>query len=147
MNININGKEVESYDLLMKKDNALDIISGKKTLEIRVFSNHYSMIFTDFEQLEKNNKLREVGNDDDCVEPLKGIKYIHFHNYSNSWTLDVKIDEIGLSSMVEEDIEDLHDFDFHDYDNEWQQYKDKDIEDIPMFYWLHIKDIVGRKNI
>lgn len=148
MTININGKEVEAYDLLMKKENALDIISGKKTLEIRAFSNHYSMMFTDFEQLEKNKKLREEGNDDDCIEPLKGIKYVHFHNYNNSWTLDVQIDEIGLSSMCQEDIEDLADgFDFHDYDNEWQQYEGKYIEDIPMFYWLHIKKILGKENL
>lgn len=147
MNININGKEVEAYDLLMKKENALDIISGNKTLEIRVFSNHYAKMFTDQKQLEINEELRREGKDYECIEPIKGIQYVHFHNYNNSWALDVKIDEIGLSSMTEEDIEDLHDFDFHDYDKEWQQYEDKDIEDIPMFYWLHIKDIVGRKNI
>ena len=147
MNINVNGKEVEAYDLLMKKDNALDIISGKKTLEIRVFSNHYATMFTDPKQLAKNEELRKAGKDDDCVEPLKSIQYIHFHNYNNSWSLDVKIDEIGLSSMTEEDIEDLHDFGFHDYDNDWQQYKDKDLEDVPMFYWMHIKEILGKKNI
>ena len=101
----------------------------------------------DIKQLELNEALRKEGKDDECVEPIKGVKYVHFHNYNYSWMLDVEIDEIGLSSMVKDDIEDLNDFNFHDFDNEWQQYKDKDIEDIPMFYWLHIKDIVGRKNI
>lgn len=148
MKIKVNGKEEEAYDLLMKRDNANDIISGRKTVEIRSFNGHYVRMFTDKEQQRKNDELRKAGREDECIEPLKGVQYIRFHNYNYSWMLDVKIDEIGISSVCKEDIEDLAErFGFHDYDNEWQQYEDKDFEDKPIFYWLHIKEIISRKDI
>jgi hypothetical protein len=148
MKIKVKDEEVEAYDLLMRKEYALDIISGKKTLEIREFKSHYVNMFTDKEQLAKNEELRKAGKDDECIEPLKATQYVRFHNYNYSWTLDVEIDEIGISTVCREDIEDLADaFDFHDYDNEWQQYEHLDDDEKPVFYWLHIKEIVGRKGI
>ena len=147
MKINVNGKEVEAYGLKMKKENALEIIAGKKTLEIRSFNPFYCRMFTDKEQLEKNTKLREEGRGDECIEPIKNVQYIHFHDYNNSWFLDVQIDEAGISTMCQEDVEMLaEDFDFHDYDNEWQQFEETSEEEKPIFYWFHIKSIVG-KNI
>jgi hypothetical protein len=148
MKIKVKGEEVEAYSLLMRKEYALDIISGKKTLEIRSFNSHYGSMFTDKEQLAKNEELRKAGKDDECVTPLKDIWYVRFHNYNYSWTLDVEIDEMDISTVCQEDIEDLAEwFGFHDYDNEWQQYEHLDDDEKPIFYWLHIKEIVGRKGI
>jgi hypothetical protein len=148
MKIKVKDKEVEAYSLLMRKEYALDIISGKKTLEIRSFNSHYVDMFTDKEQLAKNEELRKAGKDDECVEPFKPTSYARFHNYNYSWVLDVEIDEIGISTVCKEDIEELaEDFNFHDYDNEWQQYEHLDDDEKPVFYWLHIKKIVGRKGI
>ena len=52
MKIKVEGKEVEAYNLLMRKEYAMDIVSGKKTLEIREFKSHYVDMFTDKEQLK-----------------------------------------------------------------------------------------------
>lgn len=148
MRIKVDGKEVEAYDLLMRKEYALDIISGKKTLEIREFKSHYVRMFTDKDQLKKNEGLRKEGKDDECVDPFKLVSYIRFHNYDYDWILDVRIDEIGIGTMCQGDIEDLADsFGFHDYDNEWQQYEHLADDEKPVFYWLHVKEIVGRKGI
>lgn len=148
MNILVNGKEVEAYSLLMKKENALDIVSGKKRLEIREFKSHYVEMFTDRKQLEINEGLRKCGRDEECEEPFKPIKYVQFHNYNYSWTLDVEIDEIGLSTVCKEDIEELAEaFDFNDFNNEWQQYEHLNDDEKPIFYWLHIKEVISRKGI
>ena len=107
------GKEVEAYDFLMKKENALEIISGKKKLEIRSFTPKYLELLIDREQEVKNRE-----NYEEYILPIRtDISFIHFHNYTNSWFLNVKINEIGLAMMCKEDIETLaEDFDFHDYD-------------------------------
>ena len=47
MTIEINGKPVEAYHLIMKKENALDILNGKKKVEIRAFSEKYNDLFID----------------------------------------------------------------------------------------------------
>jgi hypothetical protein len=135
-----NGKEVEAYDFLMKKENALDIISGKKKIEVRSFSPYYYKLLVDREQEMKNKE-----NPDDYIVPVRtDIEFIHFHNYNNSWFLDVKINEIGLSMMDKEDIEMLaEEFDFHDFDNEWQQYEKLIDEEKPLFFWFAIEKIIG----
>ncbi|MBQ8958643.1 MAG: hypothetical protein IJ057_09140 [Bacteroidales bacterium] len=38
MKININGNEVEAYALIMRKENALEILRGTKTVELRAES-------------------------------------------------------------------------------------------------------------
>lgn len=144
MKISHQGKEVEAYSLIMKKENALEIISGKKKLEIRSFSDYYVQMFTDKKLVAENDKLKEEGRDDECVAPLKATEYIRFHDYNNSWYLDVHVHEIALYMMCQEDIEELaEEFDFHDYDNEWQKYENTPDEDKPLFYWLHIDKVIG----
>jgi len=135
-----NGKEVEAYDFIMRKENALDIIDGKKRIEIRSFSPYYHKLLIDKEQEKINQE-----NPNEYIEPIRtDIEFIHFHNYNNSWFLDVKINEIGLSIMNKEDIEMLaEDFDFHDFDNEWQQFENLPDEQKPLFYWFSITKIVG----
>lgn len=61
MTIKYKDQEIEAYPLIMRKENALDILRGKKTIEIRKFSGKYEKMFTDFKQLEENEKLRKAG--------------------------------------------------------------------------------------
>jgi len=149
MKIKFEGNEYDAYALIMRKPNAQAILSGKKTLEIRQFSNRYVKMFTDFEQVEKNAKLREEGRDDECQSSCRGdIGVVHFYSTGAPWFLDVKIDEIGIATMCEEDIKFLNDeYDFHDYDNEWQQFNDLPFNEKPMFYYLHISDILQYEGL
>ena len=149
MKIDYKGEQVEAYDLIMKKENALAILNGTKTVEIRPFTPSYSEKFTDFDQLEKNEKLREEGHEDQCQPPYRtDIGFIHFRNYNNSWSLDVAIDELGMTEMTEEGVRFLsEEFGFHDYDEEWQQYEGMPEEDIPLFYYMHIVEIVRQTGL
>ena len=36
MKIDYNGQEIEAYSLIMTKENALDILNGKKSIETRM---------------------------------------------------------------------------------------------------------------
>ena len=38
MKIDYNGQEIEAYSLIMTKENALDILNGKKSIETRMLS-------------------------------------------------------------------------------------------------------------
>jgi len=149
MKINVNGQQVEAYALLMQKENALDILSGKKTIEIRALNSKYDQMFTDHKQLELNEELRKAGRANECKAPYRtDVGYIHFYNYNKSWTLDVAIDEIGMTEMTKAGIEFLNkEFDFHDYDNEWQQYEGVPDDEIPLFYYLHIVEVVGQTGL
>lgn len=149
MKIKVNGQEVEAYALLMQKENALEILNGKKTIEIRALNSKYDKMFTDQKQLELNEELRKAGRDSECKAPYRtDIGYIHFYNYNKSWTLDVAIDEIGMTEMTKSGIEFLNsEFGFHDYDNEWQQYEGLPEDEIPLFYYLHIVEVVGQTGL
>lgn len=152
MRINFKGEEVEAYNLIMKEENALDILSGKKTVEIREFKKTYIDMFLDAKKSIANEKLRSEGREDECTpfdEMINtDIEFVHFHNYANKWHLDALIDEIGVCTMCQEDIEGLaEDFDFHDYDKEWQKFEDLPDEEKPMFFYIHIKRVVGHSGL
>ena len=148
MKINVNGNEVEAYALIMKKENALEILRGTKTVEIRSANTKYEKMFTDQEQLAKNREAVKEGRDDWQVPIRKDIGFVHFYNYANTWALDCEIDEIGTASLTQEDVESLReDFGFHDLDNEWQEFEGKPIEEVPFFFYLHISAIVGHRGL
>jgi len=149
MKINIKGNQIEAYPLIMRKSNALEILHGKKTVEIRQYSRKYVKMFTDFEQLKINEQLRKEGRDDECVYPNRtDISAVHFYSTGAPWSLDVEIDEIGVATMCEEDIKFLNDeYGFHDYDNEWQQFADMPFEEKPMFYYLHISRVLRSEGL
>ena len=105
MKINYKGQEIEAYSLVMNRNNALDILNGKKCIETRMLSSKYEKMFTDFNQIEENEKLRKAGREDECQSILRtDIEAIHFYSTGAPWTLDVAIDEIGIGEVTEEGI-------------------------------------------
>ena len=149
MTIEINGKQVEAYHLIMKKENAIDILNGKKKVEIRAFSEKYNDLFINKKLYKEYQKDLENPNGSMTIEDtLKDTAYIYFTNYNKTWELIVEILDIAVYQMTKEDIEVLNeDYDFHDLDNEWQQYKDLTEEEIHMFYGLGLADVVSHKGV
>jgi len=131
------GQEVEAFDLLMQKENAIDILHGNKKVETRSFSPFYFSRFID----KKKQKTSKNIND---YIIRQDVEFIHFHNYTNSWFLNVRINESGLFVLDKESVEIMNnDFGFHDFNNEWQQYDDIPSSQKPMFYWFSISEIVN----
>lgn len=146
MTIEVNGQPVEAFRLIMQKNNALDILSGKKKLEIRSFTDNYISMFCDSKLLKEQEKLAKKGEDVFIEDAFKDVEYVRFTNYNQSWFLDVKIGEMGLAQMTKDWIQGLaEDFDFHDLDNEWQQYEKSD--EVPNFFYLEISEIVNQYNM
>lgn len=147
--INYKGEGVEAYALIMRKENALEILNGKKTIEIRKFSDKYEKMFTDFKQLEENERLRKMGREDECQSILRtDIEAIHFYSTGAPWHLNVAIDEIGIGEVTEEGVKFMNEeFNFHDFDNEWQKYKDFPREKVPLFYYLHVCEIISHEGL
>lgn len=149
MKINYNGQEIEAYSLIMTKENALDILNGKKSIETRMLSAKYEKMFTDFAQVDENEKFRKAGCEQECQPILRtDIEAIHFYSTGAPWTLDVAIDEIGIGEITEEGIKFMHDeFDFHDFDEQLEDFKKNPPEEVPLFYYLHICEIIHHDGL
>ena len=147
--IKYNGQEVEAYSLIMTKANALDILNGKKVIETRRLSSKYEKMFTNFKQLEENERLRKEGRENECQPILRtDIEAIHFYSTGAPWFLDVAIDEIGIGEVTEEGIKFMHEeFDFHDFDEQLEEFKKNPPEEIPLFYYLHISEVINHEGL
>ena len=147
--IKYNGQEVEAYSLIMTKANALDILNGKKVIETRKLSSKYEKMFTDFKQLEENEKLRKEGRESECQPILRtDIEAIHFYSTGAPWFLDVAIDEIGIGEVTEEGIKFMHEeFGFHDFDGQLEEFMKNPPEEIPLFYYLHICEVINHEGL
>lgn len=77
--MDLNGKQVEAFDLIMRKENAWAILDGNKALELRSSSPFYIRRFL--------NPKGTLDMTFEAFEP-KDIHAIHFHDYNNSWFLD-----------------------------------------------------------
>lgn len=148
MKIQVNGHEEEAYALIMRKENALEILHGSKTVEIRAFNSKYEKLFTDQEQMKRNRQAEAEGRDEWQVPVRSDVAFVHFYNYNNTWSLDCEIDEIGTASMTKEDVEFLNqEFGFHDLDNDWQEFDGRPDEEIPFFFYIHIVAVVGHRGL
>lgn len=147
--IKYNGQEVEAYSLIMTKANALDILNGKKVIETRKLSSKYEKMFTNFKQLEENERLRKEGRENECQPILRtDIEAIHFYSTGAPWFLDVVIDEIGIGEITEEGLQFMHEeFDFHDFDDLLEEFKKNPPEEIPLFYYLHICEVIDHEGL
>lgn len=147
--IKYNGQEVEAYSLIMTKANALDILNGKKVIEARKLSSKYEKMFTNFKQLEENERLRKEGRENECQPILRtDIEAIHFYSTGAPWFLDVAIDEIGIGEVTEEGIKFMHEeFDFHDFDEQLEEFKKNPPEEISLFYYLHISEVINHEGL
>ena len=149
MTIEVNGKPVEAYHLIIKKENDLDILNGKKKIEIRAFSKKYNDMFINKELYKEFQEyLKDPDGSMELEDCLNETEYIYFTNYNKSWYLIVEVLDIAVYKMTQEDVEVLNeDYDFHDFDNEWQQYKDLPEDEIPVFYGLGLADVISHEGL
>ncbi|WP_071133854.1 hypothetical protein [Millionella massiliensis] len=148
MKITVNGQQVEAYSLLMRKEFALEIITGKKKVEFRSFSDYYVSQFMDTEAIRRNKKSGFIAGDENAEEEFKAIEYIHFHNRNNSWFLDVKINDIGMFCVDTEDIDEYTQNepaypDFEEFRADAKEHDKLPPEERPMMFFLAIEKVVA----
>ncbi|MBR4367648.1 MAG: hypothetical protein IKP43_12815 [Bacteroidaceae bacterium] len=140
-------------DLIMKKENAQEIVKGKKRVEIRQFNDHYSNRLTDkvLDQWMTDNHDKIAEEDlpafDEFLCSTRPVYKIHFHNYNNSWYLDVECVENALIGLTAGNIANLQErFDFHELDDLLEQFeerdKGKDIVERPLLYYFGLGEVL-----
>jgi hypothetical protein len=137
----LKAKPVECLNLIMRKNYAQAIVDGKKKVEFRAVSNHYYERLNDKDMLKfldencKNDPLLAQAAEDGVVDPLREVKKIHFHNYNNSWYLDVEVTETNVAAATKEDVDYLHEhYDCHDLDDVFNDLNNRKVTERPCYY-------------
>lgn len=126
----VTGKQVEAFDLIMRKEFAFDIIEGRKRIEFRSLSPFYTRRFLDISGKGKNEKVA-----------FKDVDYVHFHDYGNTWFLDVRISDIGFFDLSEKSLASMHEYGHHDFDEMAVEYRGR--EDEVNMFGLLIESVLG----
>ena len=113
------AESVECLNLIMKKVYAEQILAGTKKLEFRAYSKFYIRRLIDSAVADY---IREHSDDEDVLtfcNDIRQVNSIHFHDYNNSWFLDVECTFNDVFSITKEDIRMLNEkYDCHDYDDD-----------------------------
>lgn len=139
---------VECLNLIMKKENALAIISGEKKVEFRAYTQHYVNRLYDAKTEDFVERHKEEPDVLFWCDTLRHVEKIHFHNYNNTWSLDVECTYNDLVAPTEEGIAMLHDtYDCHEFDDMHRDLVRKGADNFPLFFYFEIGEILKRNNI
>ena len=138
--------DIECLNLIMKREFAEAIIRGEKKVEFRAMSDSYMNRLYDDRVLQ----FMELHEDDplvqECAEPLKLVKTIHFHNYNNSWTLDVECELNDVVLVNDEQVKYMQEeYGCHELDAQLKATKRSHLK--PMYFYFVIGKIIKRVNI
>jgi len=136
--------DIDSLDLIMRKEYAEEILRGEKPLEFRPYSKFYVRRLVD---QEANNYINANIDDDEVqafCNDIRPVKMIHFHNYNNSWFLDVECVYDSVFSITKDDIKMLQDeYGVHDFDDDLEYYEKNGIKERPYLFYFVIGKVLG----
>lgn len=131
------ARDVECLNLIMKREFAEQILAGTKKLEFRSYSEHYIKRLIDPEVSEY---IKLHIDDDETMmfcNDIRQVKKIHFHNYNNSWYLDVECDFNDAFCINDADVKHLQDvYGCHDYDDELKRMNAMKLENRPWIFFF-----------
>lgn len=131
------AEDIECLSLIMKKEYALQILAGTKKLEFRSYSKFYTSRVID----KRVADYVEAHFDDDEVlyfcEDIRQVKKIHFHDYNNSWFLDIEVDGNSAFCITKDDVEFLQEtYDCHDFDADLAMFETAGIKERPWTFYF-----------
>lgn len=140
------AEEVECLNLVMKREYAEMILRGEKPLEFRDYSEFYQKRLIDADVADY---IRAHIADDDVVtfcNDIRQVKMIHFHNYNNSWFLDVEVTFNDVFTFNKNDIEYLQKkYGVHDFDEELKRMDAMNVpqDERPYMFYFVIGKVLG----
>ena len=139
---------VKCLNLIMRREFAEAILRGEKKVEVRAFSDHYYRRLTD-KKVDKwmtehvNDKDMDKEAYEEFMCATRPVGRIHFHNYNNSWFLDVSVTETALIGVTKGNVEDLQRrFGFHEFDDILADFEAKNSPVRPLYYYFAIGGII-----
>jgi len=141
-------KPIEKLDLVMKKEFAREILAGTKKVEIRSYTDFYTSRLYDkdvlaYEEDHWDNELLRMQMID-FNDSVRAVKTIHFHDYGNTWYLDVECPDNNTVVLVDDQVKYLQEqYDFHDFDEELADLNSADATERPIYFYFAIGKILG----
>ena len=103
-----NAKPIETLSLIMKRDEAMRIVKGEKIVEFRDYSDFYCDRLLDDDVYKWSEQMVKKGYDKEkvysVVDLQREVGKIHFHNYNNTWYLDVSVSYNGNMTIDADDV-------------------------------------------
>ena len=141
-------KTIPVLNLIMQRKFAEDILRGKKTVEVRSFSEHYWTRMTD-KQVDKwmTENRNKDGMDKEAFEQFmcatRPVEKIHFYNYNNTWFLDVECQSNGLIGITRQNVEFMqNEFGCHEFDEILASFEAKNDPNRPLFYYYAVGAVI-----
>lgn len=142
------AKDIEVLNLVMTRKNAKEIVDGKKKVEFRAYSDHYvGRLFDrnvlDFLKSHEGDEVVGQAVEDGIVDPLRMVKKIHFHDYNNSWYLDVDVSVNDNLAITKEDVEMLNTlYDCHEMDRTLRSLELQKEKERPLYFFFVIGKVI-----
>ena len=141
-------KPVECLNLIMRREFAEEILRGEKTMEVRSYSQHYADRLYDKEVLDYEDKHW----DDEVMrmqmldfnDSVRAVKKIHFHNYNNSWFLDVECIDNNTVVVNDDQVGFLRDeYNCHEFDEELERLNKRKAKERPIYFYFAIGRVLA----
>lgn len=141
------SEPIEVLNLIMRKEFAEQILKGDKKVEVRAYSGFYYNRLYDKKVLEwgeANCDTEELAADFvDFAQPLREVKTIHFHNYDNTWFLDMECVENYQMTLIPDQVAYLQEaYDFHDFDEMLDGLERRKAKERPMYFWFALGKVL-----
>lgn len=140
---------VKTLNLIMKKEFAEQILKGEKKVEFRAFTQHYCdrlydkdvTRFMDYHAKDSDALL-------EYADPLRVVETIHFHNYNNTWSLDVNCKANTLMVVNQENADYLREeYGCTDFDEVLNDLRVRRAKTSPIYFVFILGDVLESEGI